>query len=94
MDKDEDQETPTVQGGMPTPKREAIKLLLDLGLSPNPARLKVLMPVSVTVDSVKKAPRQLKRQLFEHQLLSSVLPRVSAKELTCRENSSVPKRRK
>ena len=62
---EEDEDTPTVQAGMPTPKREAIKLLADLGLSPNPARLKVLMPVSVTVDSVKKAPRHLKRQLFE-----------------------------
>ena len=53
-----------VEEAIPTPKREATKMLEELKCTPTVARLRTLLPVIMSLDTVKKAPDGLKKKLF------------------------------
>ena len=50
---------------MPTPKRDAVKMLEALKVTPTVSRICTLLPVTVTIDTVRKAPTELKKNLFD-----------------------------
>ena len=53
------------KGSMPTPKRDAVKMLEALKVTPTVSRIRTLLPVTVTIDTVRKAPTALKKNLFD-----------------------------